>query len=622
MAHDIKFDFDRFDGRPGEPFREWRIALLNFCSSRSDESGSSWADHLLDIDMGGNGQGAPAVPTGPQGIKMIRLRLARSKNSYGIIVKHISDTDLVKILSVNFFGNGQGAFNYLNGLYDTPVRRQDLRELDRKWMEANIVDDVGINEDSIMHFTKLLSRMNGERPAGNRHNYDEMTEKLLECIADASRHFHELAMTEYNALPGARKFEIPAGQLGAGSRDFLGCVDHYHRLWKSAVKSKVLTPMLPQRRTNSNVGGKAHSTETFDANVVKSSKGAYHSPLTNHSISPAHSLYVLRQAGLELERGTNTTTNFEEFSADEIIMAVEGDPSDGFDMESCYDADDRRSVDIICDCCRGVGHVRRQCPSPKQYRSFSYVIKLLELARSRAEERARKANDPVGGRRPPPRGQRSPFRNRPNRIQPLPRNVKCVSGVDSNRVEGGSEDELKQVDEHLMQTAVASSTPQTMPVRLDDYFDDELVYGVHVEPDGGPSRAVDLMTVKAGPESGRGGDMEEYFLKFLRFPLVCLQWIARRLLAVSTLTIIAISWAWLIDQADGLEVHSVNLSSGPMVMVRSEGQAGQVLRLCVDSGATSGCISKARMHLIQITNPKPRARVCDLLLIRQRFASS
>lgn len=68
-------------------------------------------------------------------------------------MKHISDTDLVKILSANFFGNGQGAFNYLNGLYDTPVRRQDLRELDRKWMETDIIDDIGVNEDSIMHFT-------------------------------------------------------------------------------------------------------------------------------------------------------------------------------------------------------------------------------------------------------------------------------------------------------------------------------------------------------------------------------------------------------------------------------------------------------------------------------------
>lgn len=90
------------------------------------------------------------------------------------------------------------------------------------------MSDVGVNEDSIMNFAELLTRMNGEGPAGNRHNNDELTEKMLECIADSSRHFHELAVTEYNALPG---FEIAAGQPGAIGRDFIGCMEHYRRLF-------------------------------------------------------------------------------------------------------------------------------------------------------------------------------------------------------------------------------------------------------------------------------------------------------------------------------------------------------------------------------------------------------
>ena len=122
------------------------------------------------------GRGRTWGPVGAQRDKMVRLRLSRSKNTYEIIVKHISDPDLVKILATNHFGNGQQAFNYLNGLHDTPVRRQDLRELDRKWSDVNITSDVGINEDSIMNFAKLLSRLNGERPIANRHNDDELTE--------------------------------------------------------------------------------------------------------------------------------------------------------------------------------------------------------------------------------------------------------------------------------------------------------------------------------------------------------------------------------------------------------------------------------------------------------------
>ena len=71
----------------------------------------------MDIDMGRADPGAPAYPVGSQRDKMIRLRLSRSKNSYGVIVKHISATDLVKILATNHFGNGQEALSYLNGLY-------------------------------------------------------------------------------------------------------------------------------------------------------------------------------------------------------------------------------------------------------------------------------------------------------------------------------------------------------------------------------------------------------------------------------------------------------------------------------------------------------------------------
>ena len=74
MATEVKYEFERFDGRPGEAYREWRITLMNFCSTKSDESGSSWADHLMD--MGGAGPGAPAFPVGAQSDKMIRLRLS------------------------------------------------------------------------------------------------------------------------------------------------------------------------------------------------------------------------------------------------------------------------------------------------------------------------------------------------------------------------------------------------------------------------------------------------------------------------------------------------------------------------------------------------------------------
>lgn len=53
-------------------------------------------------------------------------------------------------------------------------------------------------------------------------------------------------------------------------------------------------------------------------------------------------------------------------------------------------------------------------------------------------------------------------------------------------------------------------------------------------------------------------------------------------------------------------LHSVSLAK----QLTAEGGNGvQVLQLCVDSGATSGCISKTRMDLVKVTNPQPNARI-------------
>ena len=37
----------------GKVYRSWRRVLFAVGAGKADESGSSWSDHLLDIDMGG-----------------------------------------------------------------------------------------------------------------------------------------------------------------------------------------------------------------------------------------------------------------------------------------------------------------------------------------------------------------------------------------------------------------------------------------------------------------------------------------------------------------------------------------------------------------------------------------
>jgi len=76
-----------------------------------------------------------------------------------------------------------------------------------------------VKNQSINRFAKLLMRVNGERPVGHRHNANAITEKLLEAIANTSRHFSELAMREIDAVAGQRVF-VDAG----ANRDFVACV--------------------------------------------------------------------------------------------------------------------------------------------------------------------------------------------------------------------------------------------------------------------------------------------------------------------------------------------------------------------------------------------------------------
>ena len=60
-------------------------------------------------------------------------------------------------------------------------------------------------------------------------------------------------------------------------------------------------------------------------------------------------------------------------------------------------------LELLCRNCRGAGHIGRDCPSPRRYRSFEYVGGLIEAAKGRADAPDR--GGVPGGRRAPIRGQ-------------------------------------------------------------------------------------------------------------------------------------------------------------------------------------------------------------------------
>ena len=57
--------------------------------------------------------------------------------------------------------------------------------------DFDIIHDVGINANTIRLTDQKMKHLNSKRPAANRFNETQLTEKLLELIFTMSKHFSE-----------------------------------------------------------------------------------------------------------------------------------------------------------------------------------------------------------------------------------------------------------------------------------------------------------------------------------------------------------------------------------------------------------------------------------------------
>lgn len=442
---DIKLMFEQTDMVPGPKGRIFRRNVL-LHGGTTDDRGYSYSDHLLRQDEGAldiNGNpvvGAPALPAGAGAAAARRAYDKRKKESYTYLVKHIA-CESTKILAADppYFGYGAALYDYVMAEIIMPYDTSDIRNLNMKWQLIEIITDIGVSENTIKDALVRLRVENADRPPAQRFSDDDIAEKLLSMIEHGSNTFALIANKELNALegvpgaPGVREFQraIPALPGPGGlplprPRDLNGIVNYFHRQWRDAVRRHAIPvaaatgSVMPKPGGKTVESGRMATERGFSGSAVSSPQSSQ--PLGSEFYkrpgSPSNTLPELTESGFLLTRGTVTTSDFRMVPRMDLGRAAEdGDGGDDFCVEVCNDADDTPSIEIVCNCCRGIGHPARICPSAKRFRSFSFVIQLLENAKHRAEERGATNGHAPGGRRPLPRGQRQPFAQTPRRFQ-------------------------------------------------------------------------------------------------------------------------------------------------------------------------------------------------------------
>ena len=496
--------------------------------------------------MPAGGSGLPGAQAGTAIEKeQWAARRSRLKETAGFVSLHIANALVTNVFTEPpYAGDGRRCYVYLETLMNVAPDHEEIEVQLQAWRDRSINKDVGATENSIIDLSSILDADNAMivDPA-NRFNDTQKAEKMLRSIAASSKLFASEARTELDAAPPQRRFPAPGGAPNA--RSSAAVVTHFHKLWRAAVRDGHIPKSAPTRLARS--GASAHgiergrllqSVDQVDRALAAARMGSLMLDSVDGEAQPAQldpseSLHAVVDAGFPLQRGLVTTSDFASIpqstlrAAIELACAVCDDDGDmpplidedgntvtggfldrsradmlkanlmhGFTIGAGMDAIDAVAVELICDNCRGIGHIRRLCPSPKKHRTYEYAAEMLQQAARRAMARSKARGDLDGGRRSAPRGQKPPFKpGMPKRFQASHPSRRYISGkpppraaLSAQSAEEGDEEEGDEsggtIKESLNMGSISGSSKEVQKsmegreikfsLEEQDYFEESL----------------------------------------------------------------------------------------------------------------------------------------------------
>ena len=343
------------DGSRGLAFFTFADAFLTAIATidlRDSNETYDLYETLVGVDD--SGEAAPAAPLPTSGVA-VRRRAKRLKWAFSHLYKHITDDALRRMITNEAHNDGRAAWRIIQRECDQPITELELEEMRQNVRGMTIAHSVGYTEYSVSRFRRALVDENSKIPVpADRITENDLCVIVLNAISKASPHLAPVTDTELKAAPAARQFVYPPTHPYAGLRSLTAIVAHFDPIWRAAVQRGTI-PLRAPGGPRANVA-QVMATEANDGGAG------------------------FDDGGLDLRPG--------EALAHVAAALAESKPM--------------RTGEVICWNCKGLGHSKAQCPSPRLERSYAAVIAQLSgMAASRGGP-----STPVRvgkGRRPPPR---------------------------------------------------------------------------------------------------------------------------------------------------------------------------------------------------------------------------